>query len=211
MIITYLGKQCFKITQGDLTIAFNPVGKDSKSGIKTSRFGADIACVSLRTADYDGIDTVTHGDRTPFVIQGPGDYEIKDIFIIGSPAAPLDDGMIPTVYTFTLDGISLAFLGPVAPGALPSEAREAIGGADVLFIPIGGKETLAASEAYKLAVATDAKIIIPMDYGADREKDMLKIFLKEGGNEKLAAIDKLVLKRKDLEGKEGEIVVLATE
>jgi hypothetical protein len=30
MIITYLGKQFFKIGQGDLTVVFNPISKDSK-------------------------------------------------------------------------------------------------------------------------------------------------------------------------------------
>jgi hypothetical protein len=39
----------------------------------------------------------------------------------------------------------------------------------------------------------------------------LKQFLKEGGEEKLEAIDKLVIKKKDLEGKEGDIVVLKEE
>jgi hypothetical protein len=50
----------------------------------------------------------------------------------------------------------------------------------------------------------EPKLIIPMEY----DKDTLKAFLKEMGDEKVEEIDKLTLKRKDLEGKEGEIVVL---
>ena len=41
MVISYLGGECFKITQGDLTLAFNPPSKDSS--LKASKFGADIA------------------------------------------------------------------------------------------------------------------------------------------------------------------------
>ncbi|MEJ0002234.1 MAG: hypothetical protein WDN09_03625 [bacterium] len=32
MIITYFGKQFFKVAQGEMVIAFNPVSKSSKTG-----------------------------------------------------------------------------------------------------------------------------------------------------------------------------------
>ena len=54
-------------------------------------------------------------------------------------------------------------------------------------------------------------IVIPMDYGNDMIKDSLKMYLKEAGFDKVAPIDKLTLKRKDLDGKDGEVMVLATE
>jgi L-ascorbate metabolism protein UlaG (beta-lactamase superfamily) len=63
--------------------------------------------------------------------------------------------------------------------------------------------------AYKLAVQLEPKAIIPMHYGELGGKDALKAFLKEAGSEDVKPIDKLTAKRKDLEGKEGEIIVLA--
>jgi len=45
--------------------------------------------------------------------------------------------------------------------------------------------------------------------GVMGEKDALKKFLKEEGAEGQGPVDKLTLKKKDLEGKEGEVVVLA--
>ena len=42
----------------------------------------------------------------------------------------------------------------------------------------------------------------------DYDNGSLKAFLKEVGEEKAEVVDKLTLKRKDLEGKEGEVVVL---
>ena len=36
----------------------------------------------------------------------------------------------------------------------------------------------------------------------------LKVFLKEIGEEKAEVVDKLTIRRKDLDGKEGEVVVL---
>ena len=44
----------------------------------------------------------------------------------------------------------------------------------------------------------------------DYDELSLKVFLKEIGEEKAEIIDKLTLKLKDLEGKEGEVVVLRT-
>ena len=40
------------------------------------------------------------------------------------------------------------------------------------------------------------------------EKDALKKFLKEAGEEKAEVVDKLTLRGKDLDNKEGEVVVL---
>jgi L-ascorbate metabolism protein UlaG (beta-lactamase superfamily) len=57
--------------------------------------------------------------------------------------------------------------------------------------------------AYKLAVQLEPKAIVPMHYTSES----LKEFLKEAG-EDVKPIDKFTVKRKDLEGKEGEIVVL---
>jgi len=71
MIVTYYGKQYFKIQLGDRTIAYNPIGKDSKE--KGSRFGADIVLSSLRHPDFNGADQCAYGERQPFVISGPGE------------------------------------------------------------------------------------------------------------------------------------------
>jgi hypothetical protein len=43
----------------------------------------------------------------------------------------------------------------------------------------------------------------------DYDQNTLKLFLKEMGEEKLEALDKLTLKKKDLEGKEGEVIILS--
>ncbi len=42
----------------------------------------------------------------------------------------------------------------------------------------------------------------------DFDATSLKAFLKEMGQEKAETVEKLTLKRKDLDGKEGEVIVL---
>ena len=205
MIITYFGKQFFKIQQGDMVLAFNPVSKTSKTGI-SAHFGADIAFVSTNHSDYNGVEQLSHGDRAPFVISGPGDYEVKDVFVKGvmSNAQIANKKYINTIYLLTVDGIDIVFLGALSDIEISKESREAIEEPDILFVPVGGKSVLDAKQAAKLASSLEPKMIIPMDY----DNSSLKLFLKEIGEEKAEVVDKLTLKRKDLEGKEGEVVVL---
>ena len=205
MIITYFGKQFFKIQQGDMVLAFNPVSKSSKTGL-AAHFGADIALVTTNHPDYNGIEQLSHGEREPFVISGPGDYEVKEIFIKGVLSDALIGGKkyVNTVYVFPVDEINIAFMGALADSEFSKESREAINSPDVLFIPVGGKGMLDAKAAAKLASSLEPKLIIPMDY----DETTLKAFLKELGEEKAETVDKLTLKRKDLEGKEGEVVIL---
>ena len=207
MIITYLGNQFFKVQKGDLVVAFNPISKDSKSSVQASRFGSVIALSTTNHPDYNGFDMVSHGDTIPLEIKGPGDYEIKDIFIKGILTETEIAGKkyINTIYSLSIENISLCFLGCVNQGKFNADVRGQIDPPDILFVPVGNKELLSTSEAYKLAVSLEPKIIIPMDY----ESSDLKAFLKEGGQEQVKPIEKLTIKAKELIGREGEIVVLS--
>ena len=182
MIITYFGKQFFKISQGDMVLALNPVSKSSKSGV-SARFGADIALMSSNHPDYNGQDEVTHGDRTPFIITGPGDYETREVFIKGimSKGEIAGKKFINTIYSFSVDSIHIVFLGALGEEEISKEAREEINEPDILFVPVGGKGLLDAKSSAKLASSLEPKLVIPMDY----DDTSLKAFLKEMGNEKL--------------------------
>lgn len=205
MIITYFGKQFFKIQQGEMVLAFNPVSKSSKTGVN-AHFGSDIAFVTTNHPDYNGLEQLSHGERVPFAITGPGDYEIKEIFIKGvlSSAKITEKKYINTIYSFSVDKINIAFLGALSDEDLSKEAREVISSPDILFIPIGGKGLLDAKASAKLVASLEPKMVIPMDY----DEVSLKAFLKETGEEKAEVVDKLTLKQKDLENKEGEVVVM---
>jgi L-ascorbate metabolism protein UlaG (beta-lactamase superfamily) len=87
---------------------------------------------------------------------------------------------------------------------LAPEHKEVIDETDVLFVPVGEDGFLLnAYDAYKLAVALEPKLIIPMDYN----EQSLPIFLKEVGNEKVDPVEKLTIKKKDIDGKLGEVVL----
>lgn len=208
MIITYHGMDFFKVSFGDMTIAVNPVSKDSK--VKSTRFGSDITLVSLNSPEHNGADVTSRGDKESFLINGPGEYEVSGVFIKGflSKSNYGGEEHINTIYTVSLEGMNLCFLGALSDKELSSETKEAIDGVDILIVPIGGDGVLDSAVAHKLAVQFEPKIIIPSHFGEVGDKNALKTFLKEAGEEDVKPIDKLTIKKKDLEGKEGDVVVL---
>ncbi len=208
MIITYLGGEFVKVQFGDTVLAFNPPSKESK--LKATRFGADVALISLNHPDMNGVEQVAHGGRQPFTITGPGEYEIKSVVVRGFATESMFGGekRINTVYTVDLEGMKLCFLGALSSPDLPAELKEELDEVDILFVPIGGEGVLTPSQAEKLSVTIEPHLVIPMHFEGMGSPGSLKQFLKEAGEEKTEIQDKLTLKKKDLEGKEGEVVVL---
>lgn len=207
MIISYYGKQSFKVSFGETTLSFDPISKKSKE--KESRFGSDITLVSVNHPDFNGSDQNAHGDREPFVINGPGEYEVKEVFIKGFPSkSHYDKGdYINTIYFAELEGIKMCFLGAIDTIDMPTEAQESLDQIDILFIPVGSSGVLSPSEAAKLSARIEPRIIIPMVH----DEKVLKKFLDEAGNDSQKPVDKLTIKKKDLVGREGDVVVLKAQ
>lgn len=209
MVITHYGAEFFKVSFGDTVLAFNPISKGSK--LKQTRFGADIALISVEHPDMSGAEQVAHGERDPFVIRGPGEYEIHDTLIKGYSTKTMYGGVerINTVYLVMLEKMMMLHLGAIGTRELPNELKEALDKIDILFVPVGGDGVLEPNDAHELAVSIEPKLVIPMHYGTVGKKDALKIFLKEegttGNNNK--PVDKLTVKAKELDGKQNEVVV----
>ena len=212
MILTFHEGACIRASAGETTLVFGPVSKQSKN-FKPTNFGADVAFIPLNHPDMNGSEEAGRGERQPFVISGPGEYEVKDMTAAGFSTGSKyggeprpDDGgaRINSVFSVHFDGMSILYLGALGDLDLPGDVLE-MDSPDVLIIPIGGAGTLTASEAQKLAVKLEAKIIIPVLY----DEKSLKQFLKEAGEESTKPVEKLTIKPRDLAGKENEVVVLS--
>lgn len=168
MIITYHGESFIKVQHGDLQVGLNPKGTNQ----------------------------VRIGGKDPFIIDGPGEYEVSNIFIRGFG--------FPTIYTLTLDSLRLVHLGRFDDAKLPETVASEVGEVDILFVPLGPPTGGSPADAYRLALTFQPKIIIPLSESAS----LLGQFLKEAGAEKVSPVEKLVLKKKDVLEKEGEIILL---
>ena len=204
MVITKHGNHFFKIQFGDTTLAVNPPSKESE--MKSARFGANVVLTSVRHPDYSGGEMLSSGDKAPFIISSPGEYEAKNIFVKGfaSKTNYRGEEKINTIYFITLEGINLCFLGALDEKNLSSEITETLDNIDILFVPIGNNGVLSPIDAYKLAVKLEPRVIIPTHY----DEKHLNSFLKEEGNGSIKPVDKLTIKPKDLNNMNGDIVVL---
>lgn len=211
MVITHHGGQCFKVTFGDLTLVFDPISKNGT--LPGIRFGADIALVSRMHPDMNGVGEATYGDKEPFAITGPGEYEYKGVTVQGFLSksqyglAKGQESAVNTMYAVKLEGMTLVHLGALSDAALSHEAKEGIDEIDVLFVPVGGNGVLDAAGAAKLATILEPRIIVPMHWSGMGEAKALDQYLKEegGSSEKT---DKLTLKKKDALDKDGDIIVI---
>ena len=205
MIITYHGTEHAKLVLGDMTVSYNPVSKDSKK--KVTKYGADIAISSINLPEYNGVSEVVHGSKTPFYITGPGEYETQGIFIkgIGVETDLYEKKYINTIYTFTMDNMKVCFLGNLSKKLAAAE-REELEDVDIVFAcsPEDG-EGLSPFEIYTEAQKLSPKIIIPLGFN----EKTLPLFIKEGNVETKDYAEKLTIKRKDIEQKNGDIVTLA--
>lgn len=204
MVITYHGGQCFKVSFGGTTIAFNPIAKKSK--LESVKFGSDAAFVTFWHPDFNGVEQVALGSKQPFLIDGPGEYEVGQVTAHGFGVATNYDKKdgFNTIYQVRLEGMNIVFLGALSNPDIDPKILGEFGDIDILFLPIGGGDVLEVPQASKLAVKLEAKLVIPMHY----DDVALKTFLKEESKEGLKAIDKLTLKRKDVQEMSGDVAVL---
>ena len=151
----------------------------------------------------------------PFLISGPGEYEIKEVFVQGISAwhdnSQGKERGQTTIYVIETEAIRVCHLGDLGQKELTSEQLEKIGEVDILLIPVGAVYTIDAKDALKIMSQIEPKIIIPMHYSLPKLKvklDDLDKFLKATGLKKIEPFPKLTIKKKDLSGEEVKIVVL---
>lgn len=212
MVITYYGQAMVKFQLGDMVILANPISKEFDP--KAPKMSAGVVLVGCSETWADGRGNVGNSDQ-PFVIDGPGEYEIKGVFIQGmntvGPAGEDDPGQskINTAYTIDLEGIRTAYLGALASEDLAPEVVEELGFIDIAVVPVGGHGTLEAKKAAKLITTLAPKMVIPILYQEDVTGSLLSTFLEEIGAKDLQSQEKIALKPKDLVGLEAEVTVLA--
>lgn len=206
MVITYHGGQCFKVTLADTVIAFDPISKDKGAAWPAPKFGADVVFSSMHHPNFSGFSQMEMGNRVPFVVHGPGEYEIGEVNGRGFGVRTTYDDVerFLTIYQIQFDGMNIVFLGPLGSPDVDSSILGSLADIDILFLPIGGGDVLSAPQASKLAVKLEARLVIPMHY----DEAALDAFVKEEGEGKITPQEKLTIKKKDIANSTGEVVLL---
>lgn len=209
MYITWLGQSCFKIQGKEVTIATDPY--DPATGLKLSRMTADIVTVSHDHYDHNYVAAIS---GNPFVINTPGEYEVKRVFIYGIPSwhdnKEGEERGANTIFLFEFEELKIAHLGDLG-HSLSDEQLEKLEAVDILMIPVGGVYTLSAKEAAHVISQIEPRVVIPMHYkipGLKVNIDGLDKFSKEMGAKKAEPLDKLRITKKDLPAEETRIIIL---
>jgi L-ascorbate metabolism protein UlaG (beta-lactamase superfamily) len=182
MDITWFGHSCFRLSDRGVTIVTDP--PSDEMGYDRPRIRADVVTISH---EHPGHNNRVGFRGGPKFFDGPGEYEVKDVFITGIHT--YHDGRNGstlgnnTVFLFDFDGVTVCHLGDL--GHVPSQSQvEALSAVDVLLIPIGGLHTIDASKATEVISLIEPRLVIPMHYKTPVETAKLQTldkFLKEMG------------------------------
>ncbi len=219
MNISYYGHSCFKIitkpfgrATEEVIIFTDPF--DKSIGLRPPQGHADIVFVSHNHYDHNNVSVLKDN---PVVIDLPGEYSVKGINAIGLPSFHDNQGGkqrgINTIFVIEAEDLRLCHLGDLGCD-LDSKQFEEIDGIDILFVPVGGKYTLNGNKAENIIKKIEPKIVIPMHYkikGLSLDITDEKKFCAEIGNCPSQKVSKLTFKKKDVEGKNMEVVLMNIE
>jgi L-ascorbate metabolism protein UlaG (beta-lactamase superfamily) len=189
MEITFIGHSCFKLKGKDISLVIDSFDPKA-TGYKLPKLEADVVLI---THDHPGHNYKVGVNNYELLIDSPGEYEIRNVFIHGIPvfhdASQGSERGENTMYVIEIDGFTLLHLGDLG-HELSKDILEKIPDIDVLMIPVGGRHTIDAETAVKVISSIEPGIVIPMHYqnGQPTEisKDLAKLdkFLEEIGAEK---------------------------
>lgn len=212
MHIVWRGQTCFQIQISrrggeQIFVIIDPLTEET--GLKLPKLRADILLMS----HYYDSNSIKGVLGSPFLITGPGEYEIKEIFIQGIPPFHDDEKRkeqsINTIYTIEAEGIRICHLGDFDQKELSGRQIDQIGDIDILMIPAGG--TIDAKVVAEIISQIEPRIIIPMCYHIPKLKlklENLDKFLKMMGKKSVEPQSKLLIKKKDLAEEGTKVVVL---
>ena len=211
MEITWYGHSCFRLAErGTAAVITDPF--DYQAGGKgLQNLTADIITISQGEPEQDYLDMVK---GNPYVISGPGEYEVGGVFITGihmggqKGEESAKRSHPYTMYAFDFDSMTVVHLGSL--NRIPTQAEiEAIGTVNIAIVPVDESRSLNAARATEVISMLEPNIVIPIydDPTGDNRSDSLTKFLKEMGMNEITPQPLLKIARSSLP-EETQVIVL---
>jgi L-ascorbate metabolism protein UlaG (beta-lactamase superfamily) len=197
--IDWFGHACFRLKSREATLITDPYAKEI--GLAFPRPRGDIVTISH---DHPGHSFSDGVKGEPKLVLGPGEYEIRNVFITGIQTSHDKKGSkergANTVYVIETDGLRICHLGDL--GHVPTQPQaEAMGDVDVLLVPVGGVSTVTGNEAAEIVSMLEPHIVIPMHFANEDLKFKLETtakFFKEMGSKAPKPIEMLKITKDSL-------------
>ncbi len=194
MEVTWYGRSCIRLRGRDAVViadpyqaVVGPTGRGITGDIVTFSHPDDAKLSKAKgKLSRDGLTLLPSSLDSAFILDGPGEYEVKHILVTGVRTYRDDvrgaEGGKQVAFVVELDGIHTIHLGDI--GHLLSEEKLGdIGPVDIACVPLGG--ALSPTKAAALVAQLDPRIVVPMPL-CDDEADcaeVLKKFFHEMGAE----------------------------
>ena len=194
MEVTWYGHSCIRLRGREAVVVADPyqavvgpTGRGISGDIVTFSHPDDRPLPRAKgKPSRDGKTLLPTSLDNAFVLDGPGEYEVKEVLVTGvrtyrDDARGTESGK-QTSFVVELDGVHTIHLGEIG-HLLTEEKLGDIGSVDIACVPLGG--SLSPAQAAALVAQLDPSIVVPMplcDDDGDCE-DVLKRFFHEMGTE----------------------------
>lgn len=207
--IKWFGHACVHIRAREASIMMDPVPRSK--GFRYNKQRADIVTISHDHKGHSATDMVSSDFK---LVNGPGEYEINDVFITGTRTYHDNEhGAVKgrnTVYVVEVEGTTICHLGDIG-HELTDEQAEAISSVDVLLVPVGGGPGLDAAAAAAITNQIEPGVVIPIQYRTeigDQDLEDVEKFLQEMGASDVEPLEKLSVRRTTGDDPGTSVVVL---
>jgi len=191
--ITWYGRTCVRLRGRDAVVVADayqsvvgPTGRGITGDIATFSHGDDEPLKKAKgTRSRNGQTLVPTSLESAFVLDGPGEYEVRDVLLTGVRTYRDDEKGAKrgrgTAFVVELDGLHTIHLGDVG-HLLTEEKLGDIGSVDIACVPVGG--ALSATRVAELVAQLDPKIVVAMPVcpeEADCAEAVARFFHEMGG------------------------------
>lgn len=194
MEVTWYGRTCIRIRGKDAVVVADPyqsvvgpTGRGITGDIVTFSHPEDRPLPKAKgRKSRDGSTFLPSSLEDAFVLDGPGEYEVKEVLVTGvrtyrddEKGATAGKGV---AFVVEVDGVHTIHLGEIA-HLLTEEKLGDIGTVDIACVPLGG--ALTPTRAAELVAQLDPRIVIPMPLCEDEADcaEVLDKFFHEMGTE----------------------------
>jgi L-ascorbate metabolism protein UlaG (beta-lactamase superfamily) len=194
MELTWYGRTCIRLRGKDAVVVADPyqaivgpTGRGITGEIVTYSHPDDRPLPKAKgTRSRDGATVLPSSLDDAFVLDGPGEYEVKDVLLTGvrtyrDDAKGAQRGK-PVAFAVELDGLHTIHLGEIG-HLLTEEKLGDIGPVDIACVPVGG--SLSPQKVAELVSQLDPRIVVamPIDEDAPDTQEALAKFFHEMGGE----------------------------
>jgi len=178
MQVEWFGQSAFSLSAPEGTVFIDPFVDMLPLSGRGMKFeyppieadDVDLVLVTHEHRDHNGVEAIGGDPSVLRSTAGRHESPIGEIVGVASEhdeAAGTERGP-NTIFAFGLDGVRVAHFGDFGQSALRPKQAAALGGVDLLFLPVGGGPTIGAESAAAIVHALEPRWVVPMHFRTPR-------------------------------------------